>query len=184
MLNMANIVLGSRVLDVAAGTGEQTILAVRRVGPPGSVLATDIAAQMLKIAAETAHQVGLSNVTTQVMDAQQLDGESESFDAAISRLSLMFIPDLPGALASIRRALKPGGKRAAIVMSSAEKSHYVAVPLEIACRHTRRPVSASPETREELRNARSSVDVVSHDHRVLGLGGQRLSRRIDESARP
>ena len=74
MLNMANIILGSQVLDVAAGTGEQTILAVRRVGPTGSVLATDIAAQMLKIAAETAHQVGLSNVTTQVMDAHQLDG--------------------------------------------------------------------------------------------------------------
>jgi hypothetical protein len=27
----------------------------------------------------------------------------------------------------------------------------------------------SPETREELRNARSAVDVVSHDHRVLGF---------------
>ena len=142
MLDMANIGLGSRVLDVAAGTGEQTLLAARRVGPMGSVLATDIAAEMLKIAAEAAHQAGLSNVTTQVMDAQQLDVEPASFDAAISRLGLMFMPDLPAALAGIRRALKPGGKLAAIVMSSAEKSRYVALPLEIACRHGRRSASA------------------------------------------
>jgi ubiquinone/menaquinone biosynthesis C-methylase UbiE len=89
---------------------------------------------MLKIAAEAAHQAGLRNVTTGVMDAQQLDVDAASFDAAISRLGLMFIPDLPAALAGIRRALKPGGKLAAIVMSSAEKSRYVVLPLEIACR--------------------------------------------------
>ena len=142
MLDMANLAIGSRVLDVAAGTGEQTILAVRRVGPTGSVLATDIAARMLKVAAEAAGQAGLSNVTTQVMDGQQLDVEPESFDAVISRLGLMFIPDLPAALAGIRRALKPGGKLATIVMSSAEKCRYVALPLEIACRHARRPASA------------------------------------------
>src|SRR5262249_45105236 len=138
--DMANLVIGSRVLDVAAGTGEQTILAARRVGPTGSVLAIDIAGDMLKIAAEAAHQAGLSNVTTQVMDAQQLDVVVESFDAAISRLGLMFMPDLPGALARIRSALKPGGRFAAIVTSS--KSRYIALPLEIACRHAHRPASA------------------------------------------
>ena len=91
MLNMANIVTGRRVLDVAAGTGEQTILAARRVGPTGSVLATDIAAEMLTIAAETAYQAGLSNVTTHAMDARHVDVDTESFDAAICRLGLMFI---------------------------------------------------------------------------------------------
>lgn len=113
MLDLANLVIGNRILDVAAGTGEQTMLAARRVGPAGSVLATDIAAEMLTIAAEAAHQAGLGNVTTRLMDAQHLDVEAESFDAAISRLGLMFIPDLPGALAGIRRALKPGGRLAA-----------------------------------------------------------------------
>ena len=142
MLNLAGIGSGSQVLDVAAGAGEQTILAARRVGPSGLVLATDIAAEMLKIAAEAAHQAGLSNVATRVIDAQQLDFEPGSFDAAISRLGLMFIPDLQGALVNIRRALKPGGKLAAIVVSAAEKNRYFALPLEIACRHARRPASA------------------------------------------
>jgi len=95
---------------------------------------------MLKTAAEAAHQAGLRNVTTQVMDAQRLDVVVESFDATISRLGLMFMPDLPGALARIRSALKPGGRFAAIVTSS--KSRYIALPLEIACRHARRPASA------------------------------------------
>jgi ubiquinone/menaquinone biosynthesis C-methylase UbiE len=65
LLDMANLVIGGRVLDVAAGTGEQTLLAARRVGPTGSVLATDIAANMLKIAAEAALQAGLRNVTSE-----------------------------------------------------------------------------------------------------------------------
>ena len=35
MLDLANLVPGNRVLDVAAGTGDQTLLAARRVGPAG-----------------------------------------------------------------------------------------------------------------------------------------------------
>jgi len=42
MLDMAHIGPGCRVLDVAAGAGGQTVAAARRVGPEGSVLATDI----------------------------------------------------------------------------------------------------------------------------------------------
>ena len=38
---------GMRVLDVAAGTGDQTLLAAERIGPNGSILATDISAAML-----------------------------------------------------------------------------------------------------------------------------------------
>ena len=47
MLDLAGIGPGHRVLDVAAGTGEQTLMAARRVGPRGFVLATDIAERML-----------------------------------------------------------------------------------------------------------------------------------------
>jgi predicted methyltransferase len=53
MLDLAGIDVGSRVLDVAAGTGDQTFLAARRVGPTGSFLAFDIASDMLDIAADT-----------------------------------------------------------------------------------------------------------------------------------
>src|SRR5207244_12730855 len=54
MLEAAGLVPGNHVLDIAAGTGDQSILAARRVGPGGSVLATDISAEMLNITAHVA----------------------------------------------------------------------------------------------------------------------------------
>jgi len=93
MLDLAGIALGDRVLDVAAGTGEQTLLAARRVGANGSVLATDIAARMLAGAAEAARRAGLGNVETRVLDARSLDLEPASFDAVVSRLALMLISE-------------------------------------------------------------------------------------------
>ena len=44
MLDLANVKSGCRVLDVGCGSGEQTIIAARRVGDTGHVLAIDIAA--------------------------------------------------------------------------------------------------------------------------------------------
>jgi ubiquinone/menaquinone biosynthesis C-methylase UbiE len=93
MLDLANLRAGHRVLDVASGTGEQTILAARRVGPTGYVLATDISTSMLNLAAETIRDAGLTNVETRLMDAANLDFEADSFDAAICRQGLMFFPN-------------------------------------------------------------------------------------------
>ena len=54
MLDMAGIREGSRVLDVAAGAGGQSLAAARRVGRGGSVLATDISPNLLDFAAQRA----------------------------------------------------------------------------------------------------------------------------------
>jgi cyclopropane fatty-acyl-phospholipid synthase-like methyltransferase len=72
MLGLASIQPGSRVLDVAAGTGDQTLMAARRVEPTGNVLATDDSASMLKVAAEAARNEGLTNVETRIMNAENL----------------------------------------------------------------------------------------------------------------
>lgn len=132
MLDLAGVVEGHRVLDVAAGTGEQTVLAARRVGPNGSVLAVDLAPQMLVLAADTAKQAGLHNVETRVLDARNLDVKPESVDAAISRLALMLIPERAKALAGIRRSLKPGKRFAALVLGTANECPFIALPLGIA----------------------------------------------------
>src|SRR5690348_10181586 len=50
MLDLAAVASGTRVLDVAAGAGEQTLAAARRVGAGGSVLATDISPAILRYA--------------------------------------------------------------------------------------------------------------------------------------
>ena len=103
MLDLAGVDIGHRVLDVAAGTGEQTLLAAQRVGPTGAVLATDIAARMLALAEEAAARTGLGNVETRVLDARDLNLEAESFDAAIARLALMLVPERARVMAGIHR---------------------------------------------------------------------------------
>ena len=114
MLDLVKVAAGSRVLDVGAGAGDSTLVAAQLAGPSGHVLATDISASMLRLAAESARQAGLNQVDTRVMDAQRLDLEPDSFDAAVSRNCLMLIPDYQQALTEIRRVLKPGGRFAAI----------------------------------------------------------------------
>jgi ubiquinone/menaquinone biosynthesis C-methylase UbiE len=135
MLDLAGIGSGHRVLDVAAGTGEQTLMAARRVGPYGFVLATDIADRMLSYLNEAARREGLTNLQARLMDARLLELAPESFDAAICRLALMLIPDRDKALAGIQGALKPRARFAAIVPSTAEKLPHISESLAIARRH-------------------------------------------------
>jgi SAM-dependent methyltransferase len=134
MLDLADLCTGNRVLDVAAGTGEQTLLAAQRVGPSGYVLATDISTDMLNIAADAVRRAGLTNVGTRVMDGENLDLEADSFDAVICRLGLMLFSDPPKALRGMRRVVRPGGKVAALVFSAAEKNPYEGVPRQVAQR--------------------------------------------------
>ena len=134
MLDLANMRPGSRVLDVGAGAGDQILAAARRVGPTGFVLATDISTSMLETAAALAREAGLSNVGTQVMDAQDLKLEAGSFEAVISRNALMLIPDIHKALSEMRRVLRSGGRTAAIVFSTSEKCPYLSIPHTIARR--------------------------------------------------
>src|SRR5499433_1865043 len=134
MLDLVKVAAGSRVLDVGAGAGDSTVAAAQRVGSSGRVLATDISASMLEVAAESARQAGLTNVDTRVVDAQRLDLDPDSFDAAISRNCLMLIPDYQQALTEIRRVLKPGGRLAAIVFSTPDRCPYLSIPHAIAFR--------------------------------------------------
>ena len=60
MLDLARLGPGMRVLDVAAGMGEPSLRAARRVGPSGFVLGTDLADGMLETAREKARAQGLS----------------------------------------------------------------------------------------------------------------------------
>lgn len=122
MLAAADLQLGDQVLDIAAGTGDQSRQAARLVGPRGSVLATDISQEMLAVAARRAEQERLSTMTTRAMNAEQLDLPENWYDAVISRFGLMLIPNLQQALAEIRRVLKPGGRLAALVWSKPERN--------------------------------------------------------------
>ena len=140
MLDMAGVGPGGRVLDVAAGAGGQTIRAAKRVGSSGSVLATDISSNILQFAADAARRAGLANVETRVMDGETLEElEEGSFDAVISRVGLIYFPDQQKALSGMRRALKPGGKLAAVVYSTPENNGFFSVPISIIRRRAQLP---------------------------------------------
>ncbi|HZR00275.1 MAG TPA: methyltransferase domain-containing protein [Chloroflexota bacterium] len=122
LLDLAGVGPGQRVLDVAAGAGGQTLVAARRVGPGGRVLATDLSPRILAYVAEEAARAGLANVETRVMDAETPDVPAGSFDAALCRLGVMLMPNPAAALAGMKRAVKPGGAVAVIVFSTAERN--------------------------------------------------------------
>ncbi len=140
MLDMTGVTTGSRVLDVAAGAGEQTLVAAKRVGPTGYVLATDLSPEILKHAAENARLAGLSHVETLVKDGEALAQiEADPFDAVISRVGLIYFPDQLKALSGMRDQLRPGGKVGAITYASAEANGFFSVPVGIIRRRAALP---------------------------------------------
>jgi SAM-dependent methyltransferase len=145
MLDMCNVGGGSRVLDVAAGAGDQTLQAARRVGPEGFVLATDISPKILEFAERSARSKGYTNVETRVVDGEGIDMDG-GFDAVISRVGLIYFPDQQKALRGMRRALKPQGRIGAIVYSTADANQFFSLPVSIIRRraHLPPPVPGQP----------------------------------------
>lgn len=139
MLDMAGVREGQRVLDVAAGAGEQTIVTAQRVGPTGSVLATDISSNILEFAQQAARHAGLKNVETKVVDGENLELPENSFDAVVSRVGLIYFPDQHKALTGMKRVLKPYGRVAAITYSTPENNKFFSVPVSIIRRRANLP---------------------------------------------
>lgn len=139
MLEMAGIQPGQRVLDVAAGAGDQTLGIAARVGPGGSVLATDLSPAILDYAKAAALRAGFGNVQTQVADGERLDVAEGSFDAAVCRLGLMLFPDPLQGLRQMHRALKPGGGICTMVFSSPDANPCVAILMSTALQHAGLP---------------------------------------------
>lgn len=140
MLEMAGVAQGARVLDVAAGAGEQTLAVARRTGATGHVLATDISPAILEYARAAARRAGLSHVQTRELDGERHDLlPAASFDAAISRVGLIYFPDQQRALAGIRHALRPGGRFAAVVYSTPERNPFFSLPVGIIRRRAQLP---------------------------------------------
>ncbi|GIJ52041.1 methyltransferase [Virgisporangium aliadipatigenens] len=169
MLDAAGVTAGSRVLDVAAGAGGQSLAAARRVGPDGQVLATDIAPAILDYAAKAAVDAGLTNINTRVLDGEHLDLAGGDFDAVISRVGLIYFPDQPAALNGMREALRPDGRISCVVYSTADRNGFFSIPVGIIRRRAQLPPPApgqpgpfslgSPGTAERALRAAGFRDV-------------------------
>ena len=139
MLEMAGVRRGARVLDVAAGAGDQTLDIAQRVGPDGYVLATDLSGSILEFAKGNARRAGYGNVGTLVADGESLQIDEGGFDATVCRLGLMLFPDPRQGLREMYRALKPGGGVCTIVFSRPETNPCVTTLLSTALKHAGLP---------------------------------------------
>ena len=139
LVELADIQPGSRVLDVAAGYGEPTLSAARKVGPDGEVVATDISAGMLDYGRQRAADEALENIEFVESDAASLEFPEASFNAALSRWGIIFEPDGEAAAARVRTFLKPGARFAISSWGSPERVPFLAVPMQTALKQLQVP---------------------------------------------
>lgn len=159
MLDLAGVCPGMRVLDVACGRGEPALPAAHRVGPQGRVVAVDMVEGLLHMARERARREGLENVEFQVGDAEALEVGEGVFDVATLRWGLMYMRAPERALASIHRALKPGG--AFVVASWAEPARvsFASLPRQVLARYREVPPLPSADVPGVFRHAdRASLE--------------------------
>ena len=118
---------------VESSTSRQVTAVNPSPQPPvsGEILATDIAPEFVELAKAVALRMDLHQLRAEVMDAEALSVPDEQFDAAISRLGLMYLPNLEKGLLEIRRTLRPGGRLSAIVFTTAENTPFFSIPVSV-----------------------------------------------------
>jgi ubiquinone/menaquinone biosynthesis C-methylase UbiE len=135
MLDMAGVVAGMHVLDLACGAGSQSLRAADRVGPRGRVVASDISATMLEHVRAAAQRRSLGHLETLECAAEDLPASAGPFDAAISRLGLMHFPAPSEALIAVQRVLKPKARIAALVFTTPDRNPFMSEPMRVLLRH-------------------------------------------------
>ena len=131
VVNAARITRGDRVLDVAAGTGEGALAAIA-AAPDVRAVAVDMSAPMLRAARV---KVGGQRVTTAVMDGQALACRSDSFDAAVCMLGLMFFPDPIRGASELHRVLRRGARAAVAVWPRQDRAPFPGIILGVLAHH-------------------------------------------------
>jgi demethylmenaquinone methyltransferase/2-methoxy-6-polyprenyl-1,4-benzoquinol methylase len=116
----ARVAPGSRVLDVATGTGDLAIELARRVYPGGEVVGSDFAEAMLARARAKAAAPRASSVQPRFEwgDALALPYPSDSFDAATVGFGARNFADLGRGLEEMARVVRPGGRVVVLEITS------------------------------------------------------------------
>ena len=115
---------GLEVLDVACGPGTVSRLVAPRLGPEGRVTACDLSPAMLEVAAGKPALEGAAPITYRHCPADELDVPDGAFDIVLCQQGLQFFPDRLGALAEMRRTLKPGGRAGVAVWCAIEENPF------------------------------------------------------------
>lgn len=111
-----------------------------QVGKSGHVVATDISPEMLSIAKNRAISLGLQDVIEfKEGDTETIDLPTSTFDAALCRFGLMFLPNLGTGLSNIYKSLREGGIFAAAVLASSDKVPFISLAFNTVLKQTNSP---------------------------------------------
>lgn len=95
-----------RALDIASAAGHTAFTFAPHVA---SVVASDLTPEMVELAASRAAEADLSNVTTQLADAEALPFEDDSFDLVTCRIAPHHFPSPDAFVGEVARVLTAGG---------------------------------------------------------------------------
>ena len=120
--DLAGVGPGSRVLDVATGTGDLAIELAKAV-PAGKVIGLDPSANMLAVATLKLAKRGLDGRVALIEgDAQSLPQANCEIDAATIAFGIRNVPDRPRALRELARVVRPGGTIAVLELGEPRRS--------------------------------------------------------------
>ena len=109
-LRFAAIRQGETILDVGCGGGIDTVLAARRTGPSGRVIALDFLPEMLDRTAAAAREAGLANVEPLESEMEAIALPDDSVDLIVSNGVINLSPRKARVMAECARVLRPGGR--------------------------------------------------------------------------
>ena len=124
---------GQLVLELGSGMGDVAMLVARLVDPSGEVVGVERDVRSIARAQRRLSEAGINNVRFIQCDASELPRE-RTFDAAVGRLILQFLPDPVAVLRSLSQLVRRGGT---IVFQEPSWKPYLALcsnlPLWSAC---------------------------------------------------
>jgi SAM-dependent methyltransferase len=115
------------VLELAAGVGETGFEAVARLGERGRLISTDLSPSMLDAARRRGAELGVSNVEYRLVDAQQIELDTDSVDGVLCRFGYMLMADPAAALSETRRVLRQGGRLTLAVWGAPERNPFFGI---------------------------------------------------------
>lgn len=102
---------GDRILDVACGTGDLSMLAAAQVSPGGSVVGADLSEGMMEVGRRRIAQTAYKDmITMEWGNAMDLKYPDNSFDGVTMGWAMRNVTSIPQTLSEIYRVLKPGGR--------------------------------------------------------------------------
>jgi ubiquinone/menaquinone biosynthesis C-methylase UbiE len=131
---------GERVLELAGGAGGLGLAAAPLVTPGGEVVVSDVVPAMVRSAAARAAELGYRNVSTRVLDLEDIAEPDGRYDVVLCRDGLQFALDPARAVREVRRVLAPGGRAAVAVWAARSRNPWLGVILDAVTAETGRQV--------------------------------------------